>query len=182
MARSIEMCIDDQLISAYLDGELKEPYLTEVKEHLSYCQACRDRLKDFKTLDGKIKEALALREEERDRHKAKIAEMLEKKYFEGGRKSIFRRKVELSLSSLVTAAAALVFVFVGGFAFFGEDGGQTGEILPSYPLRAEVESASFVSDEKVTLDDFSLEEILSYLDQKGYVVDVTLKGIRPINE
>ena len=38
-----------------------------------------------------------------------------------------------------------------------------------------MESASFVSDEKVTLDDFSLEEILSYLDQKGYVVDVTLK-------
>ena len=35
------MCIDLQMLSAYMDGELKEPYRTQVKEHLDHCVACR---------------------------------------------------------------------------------------------------------------------------------------------
>ena len=31
------MCIDSQMLSAYLDGELPEPYRTQVEEHLEHC-------------------------------------------------------------------------------------------------------------------------------------------------
>ncbi len=176
------MCIDDQLISAYLDGELKEPYLSEVREHLSYCQACRDRLEDFRHLDDKIKSYLSLSEEEKNRNRDKISSLLEEKCFSGGKRSLLRRKIELSVSGLVTAAAALVFVFIGGFMFFGSDARQTSEILPAYSLDAHRESVAFVSNDQPSLDDFTLEEILAYLDQRGYVVDVSLKGIEPLQE
>ena len=48
------MCIDLQMLSAYMDGELKEPYRTQVKEHLEHCAACRNLLENMKKLDEKI--------------------------------------------------------------------------------------------------------------------------------
>ena len=45
------MCIDDGLLSSYLDGELGEPYRSQVEEHLSYCTACQSRLEKLKKLD-----------------------------------------------------------------------------------------------------------------------------------
>ena len=44
------MCIDSQMLSAYLDGELPEPYRTQVEEHLEHCAACRKHLEDMKAL------------------------------------------------------------------------------------------------------------------------------------
>ena len=173
------MCIDDQLISAYLDGELKEPYLSEVREHLSYCQACRDRLEDFRHLDDKIKSYLSLSEEEKNRNRDKISSLLEEKCFSGGKRSLLRRKIELSVSGLVTAAAALVFVFIGGFMFFGTSTEQTEDILPSFALQADSSNVRFVSDSS-GLENYTLEEILKYLDSKGYNVDISIKGLTPL--
>ena len=173
------MCIDAQMLSAYLDGELAEPYRTQVKEHLEHCPACRHHLEDMKDLGERIR-STEYPEEMLDRNKDRILSMLDAKYFQNGRKiGFFRRRLEVSLPSLVTAAAAVVFIFIGSFMFFGTSDEQTGEILPSFAVQAGSGSVRYVSD-SASLDNFTLEEILHYLDSKGYNVDISIKGLQPL--
>ena len=173
------MCIDDQMLSAYLDGDLKEPYNAQVKEHLSYCQACRERLEDFKRLSDDVK-SLKLDESEVNRNKDRIFSLLDKKYFQSGNKvSFIRRRLEISLPSLITAAAAVVFIFIGGFMFFGTSSEQTEDILPSFAMQADSTNVHYVSD-TAGLENYTLEEILQYLDSKGYNVDISIKGLQPL--
>ena len=63
-----------------MDGELREPYLSQVKEHLDYCQACRERLEDFRSLSEDIR-AMKLSDSILSRNKDKIFSHLEEKYF-----------------------------------------------------------------------------------------------------
>ena len=174
------MCIDAQMLSAYLDGELQEPYRTQVEEHLEHCPACRRHLEDMRSLGERIRRS-DYPEAMLERRKDEMFGMLDKKYFQNGRKiSFVRRRFEVSMPSLVTAAAAVVFIFIGGFMFFGTSEEQTGNILPSFAVQAGSGNVHYVSDE-ASLDNFTLEEILRYLDEKGYNVDISLKGLQPLD-
>ena len=64
--------------------------------------------------------------------------------------------------------------------FFGTSDEQTGEILPSFAVQAGNGSVRYVSD-AASLDNFTLEEILHYLDSKGYNVDISIKGLQPLD-
>lgn len=173
------MCIDAQMLSAYLDGELKEPYRTQVEEHLEYCSACRKHLDDMRALDERIIDA-GYREEKLSRKKDQIFQLLDKKYFQEGKKvSFIRRRLQVSMPVVFSAAAAIAFVFIGGFAFFGSSPDETHDVLPSFAMQADSSNVMYVSNE-ATLDNFTLEEILHYLDSKGYNVDISIKGLQPI--
>lgn len=176
------MCIDAQMLSAYLDGELKEPYKTQVEEHLEHCSACKKHLDDFMHLAKRI-QLDSISEELLSSKKEAIFDKLDKKYFDGNKKvNFFRRRVEMSLSSMVTAAAAVVFIFIGGFMFFGTNQSQTDDILPSFAVQADSQNVRFVSSgNEASLDDYTLEEILQYLDSKGYQVDISIKGLQPLD-
>lgn len=177
------MCIDAQMLSAYFDGELVEPYKTQVEEHLEHCAACKKHLDEIAELSSKIKDSSYSQSELLDKKDA-IFDKLDKKYFTSGKKvNFFRRRIEMSLSSMVTAAAAVVFIFIGGFAVFGTNQSQTNDILPSFAVQADSQNVRFVSStNEASLDDYTLEEILQYLDNKGYKVDISIKGLQPIVE
>ena len=49
----------------------------------------------------------------------------------------------------------------------------------AFAVQADSSNIRYVSDE-ATLDNFTLEEILRYLDDKGYNVDISLKGLQPL--
>lgn len=176
------MCIDEALLSSYLDGELKEPYKSQTEEHLAHCSACRARLERLRT----ISQALAAdgpSQEELDARKDTTYRILEKKFFskDGKKPGFFRRRVEMGLSSMITAAAGLIVVFIGGFVLFGTSSEQTSEIIPSFTVQADSQNVHFVSSEGAGLDGYSLEEILAYLDSKGYNVDISIKGLQPVD-
>ena len=99
------MCIDDQMLSAYLDGELSEPFCSQVEEHVGYCQACKERLGQLKALSLRIKDA-AVPAEQLLGNKDKVFGLLEQKCFSSKRRNFFRRKIEMGLPSMITAAAA----------------------------------------------------------------------------
>ncbi len=44
------MCYDDQVISAYVDGELELRLHTEVENHISECERCRKLANEYKAL------------------------------------------------------------------------------------------------------------------------------------
>ena len=176
------MCIDEALLSSYLDGELEEPYLSQTAEHLAHCAACRARLERLKGISAILAKD-ELPQEEIDSARERGLEVLERKLLgqEGRKPGFFRRRIEMGLGSMITAAAGLVVVFIGGFVLFGTSPEQTSEIIPSYTVQADSQNVRFVSDQEARgLDGYSLEEILSYLDSKGYNVDISIKGIHPI--
>ena len=78
------MCIDLQMLSAYMDGELKEPYRTQVKEHLEHCAACRNLLENMKSLDERIQKD-TFSDEELNRNKDAIFKKLDAKCFGEGK-------------------------------------------------------------------------------------------------
>ena len=174
------MCIDLQMLSAYMDGELKEPYRTQVEEHLEHCAACRNLLEGMRALDKKL-EKDTFSPDELNRNKDAIFKKLDSKFFSEGRKvSFFRRKIQMSVPAAITAAAAAVFIFVGGFALFGSNTKETNDILPSFAVNAESENVRLVSQGKTSLEDYTLEEILQYLASQGYQVDISIKGLQPL--
>ena len=59
---------------------------------------------------------------------------------------------------------------------------ETNDILPSFSVNADTENVRLVSSGKNSLDDYTLEEILQYLDGKGYQVDISIKGLQPLEE
>lgn len=63
--------------------------------------------------------------------------------------------------------------------FFGTSTEQTEDILPSFALQADSSNVRFVSDSS-GLENYTLEEILKYLDSKGYNVDISIKGLTPL--
>jgi len=177
------MCVDDELLNTYLDGELQEPWRTQVEQHLGYCAACRGRLEQLKALDAKMRGA-SLGDAEIQSREEKVLSYFEKSRFGNRRVSFFRRKVQVRLvPALLTSAAAFVIVFIGAFVLFGTNSKQTEKILPG--VAAPVDSANVrqVSDVKQkTLDDYSLEQIVQYLDSKGYAVKLEVKAVSPIQQ
>lgn len=174
------MCLDDQILNTYLDGELAEPWKTQVEEHLGYCPACKARSERLAALQRTIQSAV-LTDKEIEPHRRKVFSYMENNYFNGKRKvSIFRKKLNVSIPALLTSAAAFVVVFVGAFVLFGTNGQQTAEILPEVsPLLnqgniVQVRATDNAGSSR-TLDDYSLEEILTFLNTKGYDVDVSVR-------
>jgi predicted anti-sigma-YlaC factor YlaD len=176
------MCLDDALLNSYLDGELLEPWKTQVEEHLSYCNGCQMRLEQLRVLNEKMKsatigdEAIALRAD-------RVMTFFEKNRFDKPQKqNIFRRKVQLNLvPALITSAAAFVVVFIGSFVLFGTNNQQTSEILPEVMLPIESSQVQQVSNKQnSSLDDFSLSEIIHYLDSQGYAVTLEVKTVDPL--
>lgn len=176
------MCLDDALLNSYLDGELQEPWKTQVEEHLSYCTGCQMRLEQLRVLNNKLKTAVDS-DLEIEKRADRVMSFFEKNRFNNPpKKNIFSRKIQLNLvPAIITSAAAFVVVFIGSFVLFGSNSKQTSEILPEVMLPIESSNLQQVSTEKkVTLEDFSLSEIIHYLDSQGYAVTLEVKAVDPI--
>ncbi len=178
------MCLDDALLNSYLDGELQEPWKTQVEEHLSYCNGCKLRLNQLKELDKTLKSA-SLANDEIALRSQRVLEFFENNRFDTTQKtSFFKRKVQVNLvPALLTSAAAVVVVFIGSFVLFGSNNKQTSEILPEVMMPIESTQVDQVSAvEKTSLEDYSLSEIIHYLDSQGYAVKLEVKAVNPLED
>ena len=178
------MCLDDQILNTYLDGELGQPWKGQVEEHLKFCKACQNRLENLKHLREVVKNA-QVSDVEIEEKKEKVFAYLEKNVLRKAKKqSAWHKQIRFSVSQLVGVAAAFVVVFVGSWTVLGsksEQGIPIPEVAPSIVDIANITPArSMDSSKGRTIDSYSLEEILQNLDARGYDVDVKLKGIVPI--
>lgn len=178
------MCVDDELLNTYLDGELDEPWRTQVEEHLGYCNACRLRLEQLRLLQQRIASAVLPDEDIRVRQERVLA-FFEKSRFPLKEKNmnIFRKRVQVRLiPALMTTAAAFVVVFIGAFVLFGTNTNQAQDILPGIATPIDSAHVRQVSDtQTITLDSFSLEQIVQHLDAMGYAVKLEVKTVTPLN-
>jgi anti-sigma factor RsiW len=180
------MCLDDQILNTYLDGELTEPWKTQVAEHLNYCTACKARFEQLRSLHAVVSSA-RLGEDEMAPHQEKVLAFIEKNYIDKKRKVGFlHRDFRVKTPTLLVAAAAFVFVLVGALLIGPDRTVGTDQLIPRVVPTSEgsvvqVRATEGLAAEQV-LDSFPLEEILKYLDMKGYEVDLKVKGIQPMGE
>ncbi|MDD7200699.1 MAG: zf-HC2 domain-containing protein [Sphaerochaetaceae bacterium] len=176
------MCVDDELLSAYLDGELQEPWRTQVEQHLQYCSACRNRFEQLKALDAKLQSATLSDDEVKQRQDRVLAYFERSRFPQRRKESFFRKKVQVRLvPALLSSAAAFVVVFIGAFVLFGTNTKQTETLLPGIASPVDSSNVRQVSEVRPqSLDDYSVDQIVDYLEQKGYAVDLRLKAVEPI--
>lgn len=182
------MCLDDQILSTYIDNELTEPWKSQVEEHLSYCPSCRSRYQRLMQLSNIIQSSV-LTDEEIQPHQDRVLSMIEKNYLSKGKKksSFLRRTFKVSAPQLIGVAAAFVVVFVGSWAVFGRNGHSDGAVLlPDVNTSIDLDNITQTrsSDNGTTsksLENYSLDEILKNLDARGYDVDIRLKSIQPLS-
>ncbi len=178
------MCLDDQILNTYIDGELSEPWRSGAEEHLSHCKACADRAEAISHLRNVVRRA-AVTAEEISPRKDRVLAILEKNTLSRQKKQTrLGRIVNMKMGHLVGMAAAYTVVFVGAWSLFAGHGEKNIPIAAAQNAPIEISNITPVRsvqpERQKTLDDFSLEQILQYLDAKGYNVDLTLKGIQPI--
>ncbi|MGE4584158.1 MAG: anti-sigma factor [Sphaerochaeta sp.] len=177
------MCVDDELLNTYLDGELQEPWNTQVQEHIGYCNACRQRLEQLRSLHQKVSDASLPMSDIKVRQDRVLA-YFEKNRFSSTNKKlhIFRKKVQVRLvPALITTAAAFVVVFIGAFMVFGTQPQRGQEILPGVATPIDSAHIRQVTDvQKPSLDMFSLEQIVQHLDAMGYAVKLEVKAVTPL--
>ncbi len=179
------MCLDDQILNTYLDGELTEPWRTQVEEHLTYCVACKTRFEQLSSLHTMVSKA-RLAEDEIAPHEDNVLQFIEKNYMEKKNKvGFFHRDFRIKTPTLLTVAAAFIFVLVGALMINPNPQSPSEELIPRVLLNEEgtvvqVRATEGLAASQV-LENFPLEEILKYLDSRGYEVDLRLKGIVPID-
>ncbi|MCK9549014.1 MAG: zf-HC2 domain-containing protein [Sphaerochaeta sp.] len=176
------MCVDDELLSTYLDGELGEPWRTQVGEHLQYCAACRGRLGQLEALHHRL-QSVALTDSEMKGSKERVMAFFEATKFPAPeqKRHLWRRTFELKLGPTLLSAAAFVVVVIGAFILFSPDTPQGQEILPGVVAPIDSEHIRQVTDlAKPDLGMFSLEQIIQHLDALGYSVKIEMKAVTPI--
>ena len=180
------MCLDDQILSTYLDGELTEPWKSQVEEHLSYCAGCRERYFKLQSLRDTVRSAVLTNEEIAPRQEKVLALIEKNKLSKKPTKVSFLKKhFNISAPQIIGVAAAFVVVFIGSWAVFGGNSKDNKIALPDVNTTIDLKNITPVrsTDNATTsksLESYSLDEILKNLDARGYDVDIKLKSIQPL--
>jgi len=120
------MCPKDEIISAYLDGEVESPWAEKLKIHISTCKKCAQRLADMQNLRSRL-----LDEAEPDFGPA-LQRLRRRVYFHSvGQGStvpartprelpFWKRKVNLPMPAAVALSFMLFLLFASFFFFMGQ--------------------------------------------------------------
>jgi anti-sigma factor RsiW len=188
------MCLDDKTLSAYIDGELSEPWKTQVDEHLVHCSVCRHRYNQLVLLEKDIKSA-RIQDYEFEEQKNRVWMYLKKHVVSEEPKRFTKRRFYISAPMLMAAAAALVLLFAVNFLVVRNIAQtQSGDInsIPvissaprengTAPARGEMIQVSASDSVAVAraLENLSIEQILKILDERGFEVDLRLKNVKEL--
>ena len=180
------MCLDDQIISEYIDGELSEPWKSQLEEHLDWCESCKSRLRSLEAIKADMKES-ALEDSQVGYSQNRVMRYINANVLNQPKHTLLQ-KVHNFVSKRVflpicTAVVTFCFCLI---VFTSPE--KVEEIVPTVGIPSlSIESITPVrlSDNYTTsqsLENYSIDEILRYLDDSGYDVTISVKSIKPINE
>jgi anti-sigma factor RsiW len=182
------MCLDDKTLSAYIDGELGEPWKTQVDEHLLHCGSCKRRYDQLVVLERDIQSA-RLQDYEFEDQKTRVWDYLKKHVVSEEPRRFFKRRFYVSAPMLMGAAAALVLLFAVNFFVVRTIAVNPAEDTSSIPVISSAPQTESAQGEMIqvsasdsvavarALENLSVEQILQLLDQKGFEVDLRLKDV-----
>jgi len=181
------MCPDEQLLSEYLDEELKEPWLSQILEHIEWCPVCKQSLENLRFVKENMKKA-TLEEASVIKVKDRVSKYMDKNIFNKENQSVKRKLFKFTKKKgfWPILSACLTFCFC---LIIMNPSGKKEDIIP-YPqsiTSLEIDNVipirtadNYTTSE--TLKNYSLEEILKYLDDSGYEVVLKNKELIPLGE
>lgn len=178
------MCLDDQMLSEYADNELTEPWKAQVMEHLNWCEACKTRYEKIQSIKESMNNAV-LDDSTIEYSQKRVMKYLNTNVINKPKhkylqliKDFFSKKLVLSVCSAAVTFCFCMIIFNGTL-----NNKDTIIKNNSVPLVMENIVPVRTSDNYTTsktLKDYSLEEIIKYLDDSGYDVTISPKVLSPI--
>jgi anti-sigma factor RsiW len=177
------MCPDRELLSAYADGEVPEPWKGRLAGHIAHCEACAKAVEGFRSLSLRI-QTTDLSAEGFDESAAlrRIGSSLEAALAEREKRArsarpteLWRRRLVLPLPAAAAAAlvvAALLALAISGSFSFSQRGASALAIAPQIgPIQATAtEFPPAGTNQNVNMD-----ELLRYLDSKNGQAALTIQ-------
>jgi hypothetical protein len=175
------MCPKNEIISAFLDGEIEAPWKEKLKEHFSACGACRQRLAEMQNLQKILKQEQEfdyLPALERVRRRIYYHTMNRESSFLGIPEKelpFWKRKVHLPMPLAVLLSIVLFILFASFFFFIGQSNVQMAkrgnEIVGPQPVQVSVDIKDLeVLQQLLRNKDFSQEVLLELPKDSQFTV------------
>jgi anti-sigma-K factor RskA len=168
------MCYDDKILSAYVDGELKEPLHTNVKNHIEGCERCRTLVAEYNALQelftstrSQVSET-ALESRER---KARVWEEVQRHTRRERVQNFWHRRVQIPMplaAGVLVAMIALVLTLV----FNPLSTGQRTVPLALRDERIPEVPTEYVSPANTMPE---IEQLVRFLSDQGAAIEVKIQ-------
>ncbi len=172
------MCVDDQLLSAFIDGELESGTLDLVKIHLSECPSCRKRLEGMRLVSTALS-AGTLSSGEIALSSRRVAVRLDHVLDPVSGRGFWNRR--FSIPAPLALAAMLVMVLLSGMFVFsvynsGRGGAQAiplaeGDYSEEFKLLASEVNASEVNGPESAP---TIQQLFEMLESSGASIEVRI--------
>ncbi len=182
------MCPDRDLLSAYVDGEVPEPWNGRLKNHIADCGACTRAVEGFRALSGRIR-AVGVAEFDESAALSRMRAGMEAALAAHGEPAVrvsssapghsaefWRRRIALPLPAAAAAAVALVALLAltlsGSFA----GAGNAASILAAAPASGPIQAMATAAELPAPGGgrSISMDELLRYLDTKSGQAALTI--------
>ncbi|MCF7948259.1 MAG: zf-HC2 domain-containing protein [Spirochaetia bacterium] len=174
------MCYDEQVISAYVDGELEASVHREIEEHIDNCDYCRSIQAEYHSVkelflavsNSPIHDTLA-----GSHAKARVWQQIQRKTRRETAQSFWHRQIQVPLplaAGVIAAVAVLAFTlifspFSSGIFSSDQSGAplalQEDDSIPSVPT-------NYPATENSRPE---LEQLLRFLSDQGAAVEVKIQ-------
>lgn len=164
------MCPDRELLSAFFDGEVEDPWRTDIKKHLESCLKCRQILSSYQRLRRILEE-----DPVPDCQGAQLR-TLEKVIAGSGvipGKTVPFWKKRLQVPLPLAAAAAVVLIFLG--AFFSLKPGRTSTQLVEAGTKPTPLAELSIEIPVADLQDDNIETIIKLFEDRDYNNEVIIR-------
>ncbi len=166
------MCPEDDIISAYLDGELESTVSIKVEEHIAGCERCKEKLRAFQRISHILLEDESpdyLASMEKVKRRIQITQLASegRRNREIAKIPWWHRKIEFPLPLAVAAMVLIVFL---GFMLFFKMSSSNGVRM----MRIKKEPSG-ITEVQVSAPIEDLEALLKTMDNSDFKKEVIIQ-------
>jgi hypothetical protein len=171
------MCPKDEIISAYIDGEVETPWKEKLKAHFSECSRCAERLKELQSVSSLLQQ-----DKEPDCEQA-LKRVYKRIYFHSSAEErnisrqqekaipFWKRRVHIPLPAALVFSVVLFILFASFFFSLGQNNTQMANKSPvlynTQPIQVTVPIEGLEAND--------LEVLLKLLNNKDFSQEVLME-------
>lgn len=158
------MCPDDQILSAYYDGEVPAPWDGKIEEHLNQCSDCRQKIEMFNSITLNLKNPESVLNREMARSLDRVYNRIQEDSLRY-HPHLWQRKVRIPVPFLAAAAAIALFFGIGYFT-------GRGQVETQSAIPVAQETADILT---VQLDEGDMTDLAEFLKNRDEQVQVFIE-------
>jgi len=158
------MCPDNQVLSAYLDGEVPSPWKEQVEERLQHDEECRRRYERLRAVREMVSGDLDL---DVAGSRERVWQRLQEADLEQHAIPVWRRRITLPLPAAVAAGVVLLFALaLTGWQMLHHPAVNAGELAMASGKDVQL---------TISVEDMQVEQVLKWLDSHDMLGEVNIR-------